>query len=321
MQTILVGAGDDLWERDWIEFLFDGFDLQYVQPSECSFVKPSTLLLSDSDGRYARTMRELLKKFSVCSTPVGIVHLSDEFCECPIDFYRGAKFVVRNYYRPYAISLCDCIHVPLGYKSGFRRYIQEREVERRTHKWFFAGQPKGKRTEMLTVAKAIPGGRWVTTSRWNDSNGLSVEEYAREMNNAVVALCPRGNNSVDSFRMYEALEAGALPIVEDDGRFDQAMQVVHVPAGIRSWRPPGRIGRYSLPYRAMFGPSYWLSMYGSDFPVPRLYRWKALPRLLDDLDVASVSSAAIKWWGLVKQSACRQVRGAAKALLAGDGVV
>jgi hypothetical protein len=33
------------------------------------------------------------------------------------------------------------------------------------------------------------------------------------MNDAIFALCPPGQDSMDSFRVYEALEAGCIPVV------------------------------------------------------------------------------------------------------------
>lgn len=44
--------------------------------------------------------------------------------------------------------------------------------------------------------------------------GLDPTEYMRYMAAAKIAPCPSGAVSVDSFRVWEALEAGALPVVD-----------------------------------------------------------------------------------------------------------
>ena len=51
---------------------------------------------------------------------------------------------------------------------------------------------------------------------WQSSDSLSVSEYKKILKQSVFAPCPRGNRSVDSFRLYEALECGCIPIIEKD---------------------------------------------------------------------------------------------------------
>jgi hypothetical protein len=47
---------------------------------------------------------------------------------------------------------------------------------------------------------------------WNDPSGLSREEYIYEMTNSVFVPCPDGVNP-ETFRFYEALEAGCIPLI------------------------------------------------------------------------------------------------------------
>jgi hypothetical protein len=317
MQTALVGMPRDFWERDWIRYLFDEVALDVVEACDCVFTQPSILLLSDSDGRHATAARRLLGAFAVRSTPVCLVHLSDEYCACPIDFYRQAGFVVRNYYRPSAAKLSHCLHVPLGYKAGFTAGLVPRPISERRNAWFFAGEVKGRRRGMLTAANRVPNGRAVITARWDDPNGLSTEAYAQGLADAVYAPCPRGNDSVDSFRVWEALEAGAIPIVEDDGAFDALLCRASVPATVRSWIPRDR-GR--VRYRALFGPSYWGGMFGTNFPVPRIRRWQRFPEMIARADPVHLSRQATEWWNAVKQQSRHQIRVGLAAMLRTSGL-
>eukprot|EP00049_Salpingoeca_infusionum_P000042 m.36720 g.36720 ORF g.36720 m.36720 type:complete len:182 (+) comp10032_c0_seq2:1405-1950(+) len=43
---------------------------------------------------------------------------------------------------------------------------------------------------------------------------LRPEDYARVMQDSVFALCPKGH-SIDQFRLYEAMESGAIPVLEN----------------------------------------------------------------------------------------------------------
>ena len=41
-----------------------------------------------------------------------------------------------------------------------------------------------------------------------------TEDYRNILKQSIFAPCPKGNSSVDTFRVYESLECGAIPIVE-----------------------------------------------------------------------------------------------------------
>jgi hypothetical protein len=50
--------------------------------------------------------------------------------------------------------------------------------------------------------------------QWKDANELKEEEYISLLLNSKCIPCPRGNN-VETFRFYEALECGCIPIALD----------------------------------------------------------------------------------------------------------
>jgi hypothetical protein len=158
---------------------------------------------------------------------------------------------------------------------------------------------------MLKVLESMDSGRLLTTSRWDDPNGFSTRDYADGLANSVFALCPRGNNSVDCFRVYEALEAGAIPIVEDDGRYDRVLTKLGTPAFIRTWEATHRIRHR---YRERFGFSYWGQMFGEDCPLPRLTDWGKLPEMMDQLDAQHLGPRIQRWWETEKQRCCDGVR-------------
>jgi hypothetical protein len=49
-------------------------------------------------------------------------------------------------------------------------------------------------------------------TQWNDPSGLCEEDYTKEMRNTIFVPCPEGQNS-ETFRFYEALENGSIPLV------------------------------------------------------------------------------------------------------------
>jgi hypothetical protein len=100
--------------------------------------------------------------------------------------------------------------------------------------WVFAGQDTNDRRHQCvgTLDRINPD--WVHTSP-TFTGGLDPKEYIKLLWDAEWAPCPAGNVRADSFRMWEALEAGAVPILDATS-----------PAGDRNvW--PDALGDHPLP--------------------------------------------------------------------------
>jgi hypothetical protein len=135
---------------------------------------------------------------------------------------------------------------------------------------------------------------------FNDPQGLSTKSYAELLNQTKFALCPRGNFSVDTFRFYEALEAGTIPIVEDRGGREVLKEVL----GIRSFLSSGchKPSYWLVNTRYLTQQSYWQQAYGLEFPCPRIYDWENLEALLAHMDVESTARTIQNWWSNYKLS-------------------
>ena len=81
------------------------------------------------------------------------------------------------------------------------------------------GQAEGRptRSKMLTELKEVSGEYFENiNSGWQSKDMLSTEEYKKILEDSVFVPCPRGNESVDTFRLYETLEVGSIPLIEKD---------------------------------------------------------------------------------------------------------
>lgn len=90
------------------------------------------------------------------------------------------------------------------------------EASEKAQDWFFAGQVTHRRREMMAGALRRMGpaaGHLVETPGF--TQGLDRAQYLRGLAGAKVAPCPAGACTPDSFRLYEALEAGCLPLLDD----------------------------------------------------------------------------------------------------------
>lgn len=107
-------------------------------------------------------------------------------------------------------------HLLLGWRYDTEEIIQRLNKDKK-YLWSFVGQVQAQRVETFKEFEKIKNGKLVKTTDFGGTkeDGLPYEDYLQIFCNSKIVLCPMGNNCADSFRLYEALEAGALPIVED----------------------------------------------------------------------------------------------------------
>jgi hypothetical protein len=85
--------------------------------------------------------------------------------------------------------------------------------------WSFMGQihAQGDRAKMIERLKSAPGEHYYNINQsWLSKDSVETQDYRSIMADSIFVPCPRGNSSVDSFRLYEVLECGAIPIIEKD---------------------------------------------------------------------------------------------------------
>ena len=121
----------------------------------------------------------------------------------------------------------------------------------------FAGQnTHARRAELIDVMKTMacePGNgniAWYATTGFRQ--GMDRDEYLDALCRTKIVPCPSGIHSLDSFRLYEAIAAGALPIIEQS-------------------TPDGREGEF------------WPSLFGYEYPIPTVESWEQLPDMIDGL--------------------------------------
>lgn len=150
---------------------------------------------------------------------------------------------------------------------------------------FFAGQVNHTRredcvTELMKLAMERPDLNVEVLPTEGFTLGLSPEEYQDKMRAARVVPCPAGICSQESFRSYEALEAGAMPIVDQyrPGGFegDGFWTMVAAPAATEVeswWEFPGLMSR-------VIEDPYWAPAISAEW---QQYKRKIAYRLNDDL--------------------------------------
>ena len=166
-------------------------------------------------------------------------------------------------------------YIPLGYSTGTREHLAEMRSAEDTpsQDWFFAGQNTHIRRQLCVDALKHRNleGRGILLETEGFTQGFGREEYFEKLADAKCAPCPSGVVVLDTFRMYEALEAGCLPIVDGID-----------PLG-GSW-------------------GYWHFLFGEDPPFPVLQEW---PEVIGSINSGTANfpvpqNKVFAWWQLKK---------------------
>jgi GR25 family glycosyltransferase involved in LPS biosynthesis len=161
----------------------------------------------------------VLKGWSDAGLKFFVLHMSDEFCADPIDFYEleGCKGVIRNYMRDGLSS--KVIVIPLGFHWAIPNgepHIHTPRPPFRELLWSFVGTNWMGRKEKLSPLTQAGEHKMVFMDDWNSPKMIGREECLSILLNSWCVPCPSGHNG-ETFRFYEALEAGAVPIVVKEG--------------------------------------------------------------------------------------------------------
>lgn len=159
-----------------------------------------------------------------------------------------------------------CRRFILGYPPDAPSYIQVLGGDK-SHDWFFSGQiTHSHRQRCAEQLRTLTNGVLKETSGF--FQGFGREEYYRQMNEAKVIPCPSGPVTPDTFRVWEALESGCVPIVDA-----------------------------SCP-KSGFPPYFWEYVFDEKPPFQLVHNWDCLPDLIEE-QLKEWPHNAIKlsaWW-------------------------
>jgi hypothetical protein len=123
--------------------------------------------------------------------------------------------------------------LPIGYTphSKTTGYL-EKDID-----IYFAGQVNHESREDMVIE--LGKSDMFTLDKSNGfSQGLDKNDYIRKVRRTKVTPAPRGNISPDSFRLYEALEHGSYPVVENGAFWDKLFDIhpLAIITEIRHWK-------------------------------------------------------------------------------------
>ena len=162
---------------------------------------------------------------------------------------------------------------PLGYTPQTRTELKKIGYVKKDTPFFYSGQINHiRRQQMQEVLVKMDWMRTMFFPTDGFAKGMAPLDYFWGMAYAKAVPCPPGNVVHDSFRLYEALESGAVPIVD---RFN-----------------------------AQGDGGYWEKMF-PDAPFPVLGTYQELPELIDRAQDPVARNRVFAWW-IAKKMKLRQ---------------
>jgi hypothetical protein len=208
--TVVTYHDTEFVEVDWVRRLLPGIEVVRVRDRLQTRVIPGSMVMCKSPRELRR---DLLAR--IAQTPgVVLYHVSDEWYRESADHYRCFAHVIRNYYHT-ALRRGGISCFPLGQCYARERLPGARRTAERKLVWSFAGNLASTRRSMVrTLGGVTPHCVHLTGGVPHPQPPLATEAYLSLMADSVFAPCPMGNANLESFRVYEALDCGAIPIVE-----------------------------------------------------------------------------------------------------------
>jgi hypothetical protein len=263
------------WERDWLHELLAGCFQDEIIDNTWSKTAPVMIVV---DNRLVPEKAFYYRDAFATGRRVILVHLSDEAFKDDTGIYKYCDGVVRNYYSEVLVDDARVHFIPLGCKAGFCGHAASaKPAAARKHLWSFAGDAKKlTRAPMLAAMERAGAGFTHLTEGFGTADALSTADYRALLDETVIVPCPGGWSNLETFRTYEALEAGCIPIVEKRPGFDY--------------------------YTALLGPH----------PIPGFLSWDeaaAFIRGLSAVELEKLRTTCSAWWQTRKPQLAKNVNG------------
>ena len=163
--------------------------------------------------------KELYEKLSKKCSSIYLIHLGDEGgTEDTNLIYNYCKHVWRTFGLPKYFNNDKITCIPIGYKSGPN--FQNKEIIKRKFLWSFMGTIHGSsRYDLIHQNENLKPHFINKTLSFASKESLDTEKYYGILHDSIFIMVPHGYLHPESYRLYEALESGCVPIIENPHNF------------------------------------------------------------------------------------------------------
>ena len=208
---------NDLFPNEKVIIYNESFNFkQYSNAKNILVISKPTLIQNGEEE-----IPLFLKNIITILKPKCIFHLSDEAAKTQSyhNFYmENCKIVCHQYNSNKLKYTKEHYQIPLGYIQGFSNTLKYNENKK--YDFSFVGQLKNDRIEMLDMFNKKYSKSFINVgnTNWNSVKNQKIQpkDLYDIYNNSIFVPIGRGNNSLDCFRLYECIIAGAIPVIVGD---------------------------------------------------------------------------------------------------------
>ncbi len=170
--------------------------------------KDDILIIIDSS---VEEKNELYTRLNLICSKIFLFHLGDEFgFHNLLPVYSNCNYILRPFCSNKYFNNEKVKCIPIGYKSG----VLYKKKNIREYKWAFTGTPhKTSRHDLLFQFSKIEPFFCHKTEKFDQKN-ISVDQMNDILSSTEFIPCPYGFFHPETYRVFEALECGCIPIVE-----------------------------------------------------------------------------------------------------------
>ncbi len=228
-----------LWESDWVRFTLSGLDTTEFDDARGPTGDKPVLIVARTGPRPVSQLGAEIRAALAHWPRKGLYHISDEYLSGGYGVYREFDFVIRNYWSG-IFANPRIMTLPLGLTNGMTHDGRTPLASERPFLWTFSGNLSAGRVPMLReMARLEPNRshRYDVGAGGEASGRLSKPAFKALLLDSRFVPCAMGQRISETFRVFEALEHGCIPLVERRGAFsyyDQLLPGHPIPA-FRSW--------------------------------------------------------------------------------------
>ena len=193
----------------WIYEALNKIQFKVIQ-GEKDIEKDDILIIVDSS---IEKKGNFYTKLSLVCSKIFLIHLGDENDLYDLtSIYDNFDFVWRTFCLNKYFNSKKVSCLPIGYKSGVS-FVKNKGG--RKYKWAFIGTPhKSSRHDLLFQLSDMKLAFIHRTTKF-DEKIITVDEMNKVLSLTEFVPCPNGFVHPETYRIYEALECGCIPIVEN----------------------------------------------------------------------------------------------------------
>lgn len=245
----LVWHAYNLLEVDWLRDILGDLIEQECTDLDLTCFDDDCIHVVSSNWQPLPAYEDYFSECRARCRRMVLIHTSDEWFSGGYALYRHFDTVIRNFATGLAAH-DGILTIPEGYANGTRTAGSLRPVAERQYAWSFTGELKASRIEMASALAGLkPNFLTGTTSIYREGGKkLSKVEFDDVLENTIFSPCPMGNVILETWRFYESLELGCIPIVETRFSLDYFTGLLgpHPVPSFRSWDAACRYARDAL---------------------------------------------------------------------------